>query len=58
MFNSYKEIKDFEYEQIVLRRPDGSLMPAFIMVDLPANEKGEIARFLEKSNSLPEKSEN
>ena len=44
---------DFKYEPILLRSPDGSLMHAFQIFDLPTGEKGEIARFLEKPVTPP-----
>jgi hypothetical protein len=42
-------MNDFEYKQILLRKPDGSLIKAFKIVDLPEGEKGQISEFLEKS---------
>ena len=43
--------RDFRYELISLTRPDGSIMHALQMVDLPIGEKGEISKFLEKQGA-------
>lgn len=46
-----KELIDFEYVTLALKKPDGSLLHAFRIQDLPKGKKGVIGRFLEKEEN-------
>lgn len=45
------ELTDFEYIPIKLKKPDGTYMTAFRMVDLPKGEEGMVARHLNKRSN-------
>lgn len=47
--NSSQIIKDFEYRSIRIKKPDGTYMTGFKIIDLPEGEKGQVSRFLNNS---------
>lgn len=42
-------IDDFEYKSIRIKKPDGTYITGFKIINLPHGEKGEISRFIDSS---------
>jgi hypothetical protein len=47
-----KENPDFIYEDVYLKRPDGSLLKACRVSLLPLGEKGKVANFIENMENI------